>query len=121
MSGRRCWLVDRSLARPGIRLRLADFPVTAIAVRCSQHWLDGFKIKRGLTRSGVICRRDTTKFTKYTKAAGRVNPKTEGRKPDEQQRLGAAEPHPKMADGRWQMANRGFASAQEDLVQNARF
>ena len=48
MHGRRFLFVDTTLARPGIRCRLADFSVAAIAARFSQHCLDGFKIKKEL-------------------------------------------------------------------------
>jgi len=44
MTGRRFLLVDTPLARPCVRCRLAVFPATAIAARCSQHCLDGFKL-----------------------------------------------------------------------------
>jgi hypothetical protein len=40
--------VDTTLARPGVRCRLADFSAAAIAARSSQHCLDDFKIIRGL-------------------------------------------------------------------------
>jgi hypothetical protein len=48
MTGRRFLLVDTTLARPGVRCRLADFSAAAMAARSSQHCLDDFKIKKGL-------------------------------------------------------------------------
>jgi hypothetical protein len=48
MTGRRFLFVDTTLARPGVRCRLADFSAIAIAARCCQHCLDDFKIKKGL-------------------------------------------------------------------------
>jgi hypothetical protein len=48
MHGRRFLFVDTTLARPGVRCRLADFSAAAIAARSSQHCLGDFKLKRGL-------------------------------------------------------------------------
>src|ERR1035438_7750476 len=72
MTGRRFLLVDTTIARPGVRCRLADFSAAAIAARCSQHCLDGFKIKRGLNPERGFIASQSVRFQRCLVSAARV-------------------------------------------------